>query len=79
MNVPLPSPTDLELAEVVRAACLRAALGAFEAASISGLCCTGAWECAIGAVRTLDLDAVLAASCDHTDGQPTDEQNTGSP
>ncbi len=74
MNEPLPSPYDLELAEAVRAACLRAALDAFEAASISGLCCTGAWECAVGAVRTLDLDAVLAAQ-----REPTDEQNTGSP
>ena len=61
MNVPLPSPADLELAEVVRAACLRAALDAFEAASISGLCCTGAWECAVGAVRTLDLEELLRA------------------
>ncbi len=59
MNESSPSPDDVRLAEAVRAACLRAALDAFEAASISGLCCTGAWECAVGAVRTLDLDDLL--------------------
>lgn len=67
MNEPSPSSDaarladDLRLADAVRAACLRAALDAFEDASISGLCCTGAWECAVGAVRTLDLQDLLRA------------------
>jgi hypothetical protein len=53
--------TDAErIAEAVRAACVEAALDAFEDASMSGLCCTGAWECAVGAVRTLDLGPVVA-------------------
>ncbi len=74
MNEQSSPPDKARLAEAVRAACLRTALDAFEAASISGLCCTGAWECAVGAVRTLDLDAVLAAQ-----RETPDEQNTGSP
>lgn len=49
--------TASRLAEAVRDACVRAALGAFEDAPISALCRTGAWECAVGAVRTLDLEA----------------------
>ena len=46
------------LAEAVRDACVQAALEAFEDASISGLCCAGAWETAVGAMQTLDLEAV---------------------
>ena len=54
-------PDPLRLAEAIREACLRAALGAFEDASLSGLCCAGAFECAVGAVRALDLEEVLQA------------------
>lgn len=53
------TPDAPRLAEAVRDACVRAALDAFEDASISGLCCTGAWECAVGAIRALDLEATL--------------------
>jgi hypothetical protein len=45
-----------EVAEAVRNACLEAALKAYEEASISGLCHEGAWECAVGAIRDVDLD-----------------------
>ncbi|WP_412068917.1 acetyltransferase [Rubrivirga sp. IMCC43871] len=64
MREPTPSPQTDRLAEAVREACVRAALDAFEDASISGLCYTGAWECAVGAIRTLDLDAVRATASD---------------
>ena len=47
------------LAEAVRAACLNAALEAYEDASIRGVCGEGAWECAIGAIRSLDIGAVV--------------------
>lgn len=50
----------LRLAEAVRAACLTAALESYEDASIRGLCHEGAWECAVGAIRTLDLRRLLA-------------------
>ena len=59
------------LAEAVRGACVKAALDAFEDASISGLCCTGAWECALGAVRSLDLDSIIAeAEADRPPSRP---------
>ena len=45
----------LALAEQVRAACLQAALDAYERAGIAGLCGEGRWELAIQAIRTLDL------------------------
>jgi len=50
------------LAEVAKEACIQAALEGFERASISGLCCTGAWEAAISAIRMLDLASEIKSS-----------------
>ncbi len=47
------------LAEAVREACLNAAREAYENAGISGLCVEGRWECAVAAIRALDLEAVI--------------------
>ena len=49
----------IKLAEVVRQACLEAALTAYEDAGMSGLCHEGAWECAMEAIRGLDAAAVI--------------------
>jgi hypothetical protein len=54
-----PSDSPLNIAEAVRAACLKAALQAYEDAGISGLCQEGRWESAVAAIRDLDLDRVL--------------------
>jgi hypothetical protein len=48
-----------KLAEAVRAACLEAALRAYEDAGISGLCEEGRWECAVQAIQGLDLTALI--------------------
>ena len=47
------------LAERVRAACVDAALDAYEEAGIRGLCLEGRWEAAVAAVRQLDLSEML--------------------
>jgi hypothetical protein len=47
------------LAQAVREACLTAALRAYEDAGLSGLCHEGRWECAVDAIRTLDLQALV--------------------
>ena len=52
------------LAEAVRAACRKAAQEAYENAGISGLCEEGRWECAVSALRSLDLEAVIDAMQD---------------
>ena len=62
-----PTGTD-RVAEAVRAACIRAAQEAFEQASMSGLCCEGAWEVAVGAMQTLDLGPCTAAGAVEDDG-----------
>ncbi|MFO1434634.1 MAG: acetyltransferase [Candidatus Competibacteraceae bacterium] len=55
-------PPELRpLAEAVRDACVQAALSAYEDAGIKGLCAEGRWECAIGAIQGIDLEAVLSA------------------
>jgi len=48
------------LAEAVRQACLNAAREGYENAGISGLCEEGRWECAVDAIRALDIEAVIA-------------------
>lgn len=47
-------------AETVRRACLEAARAAYYEAGIAGLCEEGRWELALDAIRSLDLEAVLA-------------------
>jgi hypothetical protein len=48
------------LAEAVRTACLRAAHEAHEDAGVRGLCQEGRWEVALDAIRSIDLDRLLA-------------------
>ena len=49
----------LELAAAVRDACIAVAKEAYEAAGISGLCAEGRWEVAIGAMQSLDVQAII--------------------
>jgi len=49
----------LRMAEAIRTACIAAALESYEDASMRGLCHEGAWECAIGAIRSLDVKRIL--------------------
>lgn len=46
----------MNFAKDVRDACVEAALQRYEDAKISGLCHEGAWECAINAIREVDLE-----------------------
>ena len=47
-----------ELIERVRGALIESALAAYEDAGIRGLCAEGAWEVAVGAMRSLDLSVM---------------------
>jgi hypothetical protein len=49
-----------QLAKAVQAACIEAAIRAYEDAGLSGLCHEGRWECAVDAIRGLDLPTLLA-------------------
>jgi hypothetical protein len=46
------------IAAAVRAACIGAAIQAYEDAGIRGLCAEGRWEAATAAMRGLDLQAL---------------------
>ncbi len=52
--------SDVAALEAVRAACVAAALQAYEDAAIQGLCAEGCWEAAVGAMRSLDVAAIAA-------------------
>lgn len=58
----LEAKKRLNLAEAVRAACIEAAFRSYEDAKISGLCHEGAWECAVSALREVDLQRIAASS-----------------
>jgi hypothetical protein len=64
----------LILVEAVRAACLDAAVRAYEDAGICELCAEGRWEAALAASAQLDLSQVLKAS----DGSARVSQTPGS-
>lgn len=55
----MPLTNKQQLAETVRAACIKAALEAYEEGGVLGLCAEGRWEYAISTLQQLDLDAVL--------------------
>ena len=54
---------SLQMAEVVRQACIAAALRAYDDAGLSGLCHEGRWECAVDAMRAFPLHSLLHARC----------------
>ena len=63
--------TDSIAAQSVRAACLDAAIQAYEDAGIRGLCADGRWEAALAAIRQLDLCKALERQAG---SRPTDAE-----
>ena len=66
----MPVTDPLQLAAAVRNACVKAALDGYEQAQIAGLCQEGAWECAVDAMRRIDLRTMLQAATDPTGNPP---------
>ena len=52
----MASEDAARVAEAVRAACIAAAVRAYEEGGVSGLCAEGRWELAVQAIRELDLE-----------------------
>lgn len=50
---------QMEVAEKVRAACIKAAQEGFREASMSGLCMEGAIEAAVGSMQSLNLENIM--------------------
>lgn len=80
-----PGYREQRLAEAVRSACIEAALDGYERARISGLCEEGALECAIDAIRMLDLGPIAtspreapsqAGALEATNGEAATERET---
>ncbi|MFP4502349.1 MAG: acetyltransferase [Candidatus Hydrogenedentota bacterium] len=55
----MTSMNPIRIAEAVRDACETAALDAYEQAGIRGLCGEGRWECAVEALRAVELEAII--------------------
>ena len=53
MNEEIKNDEKLLLAQKVRDECINTALETYANALGDGLCCEGAWECAIDAIRNL--------------------------
>lgn len=58
------NPATEQLAEAVRAACVRAAVTAYEDAGLRGLCEAGRWEAAVGALESIDV-RILVQELEH--------------
>ena len=64
LEMPAEIQARKELAERVRAALIEHAQAAYTDAGVRGLCAQGAWEAAVGALRSLDLEPLfLEARC----------------
>ena len=64
----MSQPTEIpSLVETLRAACLNAALAAYEDAGIRGLCPEGRWEAAVAAIRQVDFSSLLEPPADSAD------------
>lgn len=50
----------IQLAKKVKDECINTALEAYANASGDGLCCEGAWECAVEAIRNLDSVEIIS-------------------
>ena len=58
-----------QLAEAVRAACIKAALDAYEEGGVLGLCAEGRWEYAISAMRQLDVQKIMEMRCSESNSK----------
>lgn len=70
MKEPQSDDAITRMAEIVRQACIDAAIQGYERARISGLCNEGAWEAAVSAVRMLDLHDALQRRRDIDERSP---------
>ncbi len=55
-----PESKQLAIAKTVQEACIQAAKEGFNDASMSGICSEGAIEAAIGAMQSMDVEAIVA-------------------
>jgi hypothetical protein len=72
------SPEVRALAEKIRAAFVETALTSYEDAAANGLCAQGAWECAVDAMRHLEITDLLLALPQGVDDQTSSRLPSGS-
>ena len=60
MNEEIKNDEKVLLAQKIKDECLNTALEAYATACGDGLCCEGAWECAIDAIRNLEPSEIIS-------------------
>jgi hypothetical protein len=66
------------IAEKIRAAYVETALTSYEDASANGLCAQGAWECAVDAMRHVEITELLKELSQPIDDQTSSRLPSGS-
>ena len=66
------------VAEKIRAAYLESAVNSYEDAAVDGLCAEGAWECAVDAIRHVEITALLQELASGMDDQNSSRLPSGS-
>ncbi len=66
------------VAEKIRAAYVETALNSYEDAAANGLCAQGAWECAVDAMRHLEITDLLKPLPQRTGDQTSNRLPSGS-
>lgn len=64
------------VAEKIRAAFVETALNSYEDASANGLCAQGAWECAVDAMRRVEITDLLKSLSPSGAPQPVGDQTS---
>ena len=77
-GVPPAQAPGWHAAETVRAACVNAAIQAYDDAGMSGLCAEGRWEAALAAIRQLDLRRVLELPSGSATAEPAQQPSSSS-
>jgi hypothetical protein len=72
------NPEMRAVAEKIRAAFVETALTSYEDAAANGLCAQGAWECAVDAMRRVDIIDLLQALPQVVDDQTSSRLPSGS-
>ena len=63
----------------IRTAFVEAAVTAYEDAAANGLCAEGAWECAVDAMRRVELEDLLALLHQPAAGEVSDQTSSRLP
>ena len=60
MNDDANNVAVMQIAKRIKDECIRTAVESYETASRDGLCCEGAWECAVDSMRNISPSVIIS-------------------